>query len=138
MTRLLRALSLASLALTAACATMEQHDYSAYREHMPRSILVLPPLNESVDVNASYVWLSTITNPVAERGYYVFPVAVVDAFMKDNGMPGPDEMHGVSLEKLRAVPIPPELRARMAPYAVEVSDLGAPGATPAPAGDLSI
>lgn len=103
MTRILRALPLASLALTAACATMEQHDYSAYREHMPRSILVLPPLNESVDVNASYVWLSTITNPVAERGYYVFPVAVVDAFMKDNGMPGPDEMHGVSLEKLREV-----------------------------------
>jgi hypothetical protein len=54
-------------------------------------------------VNASYVWLSTITHPIAERGYYVFPVAVVDAFMKDNGMPGPDEMHAVSLEKLREV-----------------------------------
>jgi hypothetical protein len=70
---------------------------------MPRSILVLPPLNESVDVNASYIWLSTITMPVAERGYYVFPVAVVDAFMKDNGLPGPDEMHSVSLQKLREV-----------------------------------
>jgi len=101
--RIARLLGLAPVLLTAACATMEPHDYTAYREHMPRSILVLPPLNESVDVNASYVWLSTITMPVAERGYYVFPVAVVDAFMKDNGLPGPDEMHSVSLQKLREV-----------------------------------
>jgi hypothetical protein len=64
---------------------------------------VLPPLNESVDVNASYVWLSTVTMPIAERGYYVFPVAVVDAFMKDNGLPGPDEMHSVPIQKLRDV-----------------------------------
>jgi hypothetical protein len=96
-------LTLVPLALLSACATIQPYDYSAYREHMPRSILVLPPLNESVDVNASYVWLSTITMPVAERGYYVFPVAVVDAFMKDNGLPGPDEMHSVSPQKLREV-----------------------------------
>jgi len=96
-------LAFVALTLLSACATMQPYDYSAYREHMPRSILVLPPLNESVDVNASYVWLSTITMPVAERGYYVFPVAVVDAFMKDNGLPGPDEMHSVSLQKLREV-----------------------------------
>jgi len=98
-----RVLGLIPIAFVTACATMEPHDYTAYREHMPRSILVLPPLNESVDVNASYVWLSTITMPVAERGYYVFPVALVDAFMKDNGLPGPDEMHAVSLQKLREV-----------------------------------
>ena len=103
MSPLARLLALAPLVLTAACATIEPYDYSAYREHMPRSILVLPPINESVDVNASYVWLSTISMPVAERGYYVFPVAVVDAFMKDNGLPGPDEMHSVSLQKLREV-----------------------------------
>jgi hypothetical protein len=103
MMRLARLSALFPLALATACATMEPHDYTAYREHMPRSILVLPPLNESVDVNAPYVWLSTITMPVAERGYYVFPVAVVDAFMKDNGLPGPDEMHSVSLQKLREV-----------------------------------
>lgn len=103
MKRPLRLLSISPLAFAAACATMQPYDYSAYRAHMPRSILVLPPLNESVDVNASYVWLSTITMPVAERGYYVFPVAVVDAFMKDNGLPNPEEMHAVPLQKLREV-----------------------------------
>lgn len=102
-TRIPRLAAIAPLVLASACATIESYDYTAYREHMPRSILVLPPLNESIEVNASYVWLSTISMPLGEAGYYVFPVAVVDAFMKDNGLPGPDEMHSVSLQKLREV-----------------------------------
>jgi hypothetical protein len=70
---------------------------------MPKSVLVLPPLNQSVEVNAPYVYLSTITRPLAECGYYVFPVAVVDALMKENGLPTPAEMHSVSLKKIREV-----------------------------------
>ena len=80
--------------------TEPPYDYSTYREHMPRSILVLPPLNESVEVGAPYSYLTTVTKPVAERGYYIFPVSVVDAYMKDNGLPTAGEMHGVSLNKI--------------------------------------
>jgi hypothetical protein len=79
------------------------YDYTAYRQHMPKSILVLPPLNEATDVDAPYVLLSTVSRPVGESGYYVFPVAVVDAFMKENGLPTPGEMHQVSLGKLGEV-----------------------------------
>lgn len=88
-------------ALFTGCATVEPYDYSLLNESKPRSILVLPPLNESVDVNASYIFLSTISKPLAEKGYYVLPVAVIDAFLKENGLPGPEEMHQVPLEKLR-------------------------------------
>lgn len=88
--------------LSGACAATK-HDYSAYRQHLPRSILVLPPLNNSTDVNASYVYLSTVSQPLADCGYYVFPVAMVDGFMKENGLPGPGEMHAVPLDKLRDV-----------------------------------
>jgi hypothetical protein len=70
---------------------------------MPRSILVLPPLNESTNVNAPYVYLSTVSRPLAECGYYVFPVAVIDVFMKDNGLPTSEEMHSVSLNKIKQV-----------------------------------
>ena len=38
--------------------------------------------------------------PLAERGYYVFPVAVLDQLMKDNGLPTAGEMHAVSPAKL--------------------------------------
>lgn len=91
---------LAALALLAGCATTKPYDYSAYQSHPPQSILVLPPINQSVDVNAPYIYLSTISVPLAEHGYYVFPVAVVDSFMKDNGVAEPAEMQQVPLAKL--------------------------------------
>lgn len=40
---------------------------------------------------------------LAERGYYVFPVAVVDQFLKENGLPGADEMHQVPLDKVTEI-----------------------------------
>ncbi len=86
-----------------ACATVQQQDYSNFRDHRPRSILVLPPLNESLEVDASYIYLSTISRPLAECGYYVFPVAVIDAFLKENGLPTPGEMHNIPLDKIHNI-----------------------------------
>ena len=54
-------------------------------------------------VEATWGYLSTVTRPLAERGYYVFPVAVVDQFLKDNGLPTAGEMHQVPLEKAREI-----------------------------------
>ena len=79
------------------------YDYTAFQQSPPRSILILPPINESVAVEATYSYLSTVTRPVAELGYYVFPVAVVDQLMKENGMPDAAEMHQVSLDKVREI-----------------------------------
>lgn len=90
-----------STALLNACVTTPSEDlYIKFREHMPRSILVFPPVNESVDVIASYSWLTTATRPIAERGYYVYPVAIVDEFMKENGLPNPEDMHTAPLDKI--------------------------------------
>lgn len=82
------------------CTSSQRFDYGPYLSHMPTSILVLPPLNESPEPKAPYAFLSTITEPLAERGYYVFPVAVVDQMMKENGLPTAGEMHQVSHQKL--------------------------------------
>ncbi len=86
-----------------ACQAAPKFDYSTYLEHQPRSILVLPPLDETLEVNASYGSLSTLTRPLVERGFYVFPVALVDAVLRQNGLPTPGEMHQVPLSKLREV-----------------------------------
>jgi len=80
-----------------------ERDYSLYKENMPRSILVLPPTSDSVEVNAPYSYLTTVTKPLAEKGYYVFPVALVDVMMKENGLPLPEDMHTVTLDKLGEV-----------------------------------
>ena len=81
------------------CETTKPYDYTNFRAHPPRSILVLPPLNESTAVEGTYSYLSTVTRPLAELGYYVFPVDVVDQFLKQNGMPTAGEMHQVPLAK---------------------------------------
>lgn len=88
----------AALALTAllgGCQTPKPYDYTNFREYPPRSILVIPPLNESTTLEGTYSYLSTVSRPLAERGYYVFPVAVVDQFLKDNGLPTAGEMNQV-------------------------------------------
>lgn len=90
--------------ILSACTTIPREDpYVLYRELMPRSILVFPPINESVDVNAPYSWVTTASMPIAEQGYYVFPVAVIDEFMKDNGLPNPEDMHAAPLEKISEI-----------------------------------
>lgn len=93
---------LLSLFLTG-CVTVPPKDYTEFRKSNPRSILVLPPLNESTDVGASYSLLTTTTRPLAELGYYVMPVAVVDQFLKENGMTLPGEMHQAPMNKLHEV-----------------------------------
>jgi hypothetical protein len=79
------------------------YDYTNFRAHPPRSILVLPPLNESTAVEGTYGYLSTVTMPLAEMGYYVYPVVVVDQFMKENGLPTAGEMHQAPLDKIRDI-----------------------------------
>lgn len=100
--RALRALVVLLPLLSAACASTP-HDYGAFLDHMPRSILVLPPLDETPEVDASHGWLATITRPLAEQGYYVFPVALVQRMLIENGLPTPYEMHQVPLDKLEQV-----------------------------------
>lgn len=85
------------------CATTPPNDYTNLRANPPRSILVLPPINETTEIKATYGVLTASTRPLAELGYYVFPVAVVDLYMKENGLALPDEMHAVPLDRLREV-----------------------------------
>jgi hypothetical protein len=97
-------LGLCGLALTmmlAGCVT--PYDYTNFRAHPPRSILVLTPLNESTAVEGTYGYFSTVTMPLAEMGYYVYPVVLVDQFMKENGLPTAGEMHQAPLDKIRDI-----------------------------------
>lgn len=97
-------LGIATLAfLVTGCATPEPRDYSAYKKSNPRSILVLPPINETSDVKATYGLLSQTTFPVAESGYYVLPVTLVDETFKENGLSTPNDIHAVAPQKLQEI-----------------------------------
>lgn len=89
--------------LLAGCANRQPYDYSAFKEARPSSILVLPPLNSSPDINATYSMLAQTTAPLAESGYYVFPVTLVDETFKQNGLSSPADIHAIPIGKLREI-----------------------------------
>ncbi|WP_043461451.1 DUF799 domain-containing protein [Azohydromonas australica] len=93
----------AVVALLGACATQQPYDYVAFKQSRPASLLVLPPVSTATDLKASPAVMSQVTLPLAEAGYYVLPVTLVDETFKQNGLTVPDEIHGVAPEKLREI-----------------------------------
>jgi hypothetical protein len=76
-----------AVATTLGCATTAPtRDYTKLLAADPRSILIVPAASKSVDVDAPAYFLSTIPIPVAERGYYVFPVNMVKRVLEDDGL----------------------------------------------------
>ncbi|POA57291.1 MULTISPECIES: DUF799 domain-containing protein [unclassified Pseudomonas] len=96
-------LGLLAVSLLVGCAAPKTVDYAAYKQARPKSILVLPPLNESPDVKATYSMLSQVTLPLAEAGYYVMPIAVVDETFRHNGLTNPADIHGLPPTKLNEI-----------------------------------
>lgn len=76
------------------CATQQKPvDLSRFVEASPRSILVVPVVNNSLDVDASNYVLSTLSVPLAEHGYYVFPVNTVKVILEEEGFYEPNRIH---------------------------------------------
>lgn len=97
------ALVVVSILIFSGCVNVPNYDYTALKAANPASILVLPPKNSSPDVNATPSVLSQLTFPLAETGYYVIPVALMDAAFKENGVTTADDAQAISIEKLRAI-----------------------------------
>lgn len=105
LSRFFRMGACSALLLTlAACATPTQApDYTAFRSAKPRSILILPPVNHTHDVNASNGLVAQMTQPLAEGGYYVVPVTVEMETFRQNGLDTPDDIAQVSAPKLQSI-----------------------------------
>jgi hypothetical protein len=97
------ALVLGALALTGCATQKAPFDYTAFKESRPRSILVLPPLNNTPEVRATYSMLAQVTNPLSESGYYVIPVSLMDETFRENGIQQPSDAHTLSSAKLREI-----------------------------------
>lgn len=96
-------LALALALLFSGCATRTPYDYAAFKQSRPASMLVLPPLNDSADVKGTSGVMATATTPLAEAGYYVLPVSMVDETFRQNGLTTPHDIHEVSAAKLREI-----------------------------------
>ena len=92
-----------SLALIGGRAAPKTIDYAAFKQSRPKSILVLPPINESPEVQASYSLVSQVTYPLAEAGYYVLPIALVDETFRQNGLTTANDIQAVAPAKLQQI-----------------------------------
>ncbi len=94
----------AACAFLAGCqATAPKRDVAAFEAANPRSIVVVPVVNQSVDVDAPNYVLSTLPVPIAEKGYYVFPVNTTKMVLEQEGF----------YEAERILEQPPEAIAKM-------------------------
>lgn len=93
-------LLLALFALSGCVQQPVKQDMSAFTAAAPRSILVVPTVNKSLDVDAPNYVLSTLPVPLAEKGYYVFPVNTTKYVLEQEGMYEADRIHNEPTESL--------------------------------------
>ncbi len=94
----------AVLGLLTGCAadptSMKKKGYTEIRSESIRSILVVPVVNNTVAVNAPDYLLSTVAVPLAEHGYYVFPVNLVKRVMEEEGLSDANLVHSADPTRL--------------------------------------
>jgi hypothetical protein len=91
-----------SLLVLSGCASRPQpYDYAEFSKARPVTLLVLPPLNDSPDVKATAAVWSNAALPLAESGYYVLPVTLVDETLRQNGVDSPTAAQSIAFDKLR-------------------------------------
>jgi len=90
----------ACLGVTGCVTAPAPYNYAAFRQEAPHSILVVPALNNTANVTAPDWFLSTISQPFAERGYYVFPANMVRGVLNENGLSDAGLVHSVDARRL--------------------------------------
>jgi len=85
------------------CAHQDMNKQDKFLSAAPRSILVVPVVNNSVEVTSADYMLSTISIPLAERGYYVFPINLVKRVLEDDGLADSSLVHAASASKLASL-----------------------------------
>lgn len=81
------------IALAGCVAPPVKKDLIAFNIAAPRSILVVPAINKSLDVDAPNYLLSTLTIPLAEKGFYVFPVNTAKIVLEQEGFYEGEQIH---------------------------------------------
>lgn len=84
---------LMAVLVTGCASTAPKADLSAFEAAKPRSILVVPAVNKSLDVDAPNYLLTTLTVPLAEKGFYVFPVHTARTVLEQEGFYEGEAIH---------------------------------------------
>ncbi|HPF45490.1 MAG: DUF799 family lipoprotein [Alphaproteobacteria bacterium] len=93
--------ALFSAIILSACATApESKDFTTFISADPHSILIVPVINHSEEVEAADLFLTTLPVPLSEKGYYVFPTNMVKKIMEEDGLGDPLLVHSADTTRL--------------------------------------
>jgi hypothetical protein len=73
------------------------------KESQIKSILILPTTNSSMNSSVDEVYRYTISEVVAQKGYYLFPIHLVDGFFKSENLTDANSIRYISLDRLKEV-----------------------------------
>lgn len=96
----LLAISLLATACGPQMATKSQMFPLMYEED-PLSILVLPPMNETTAADAKEYYSTTIQEPLAFTGHYVFPYEITSEILKMEGIYDTELLRDMPVAKFR-------------------------------------
>jgi len=96
----LLALLVLTLIISGCATTGDPNRLNAFHDAQPKSILVVPPVNDVTDVQATTSVLATLPYFLGEKGFYVFPVNTVKTMLEFEGYYEPAEVHAAPPEQL--------------------------------------
>ncbi|ROQ19795.1 hypothetical protein EDC38_0383 [Marinimicrobium koreense] len=102
MNKWIQAMAALMLLSVVGCATVERDEnrLDDFHAAQPKSLLVVPVVNNSTDVQAPTSVLATLPFRLGEKGYYVYPVNTVKTLLEFEGYYEPAEVHAQPPEQL--------------------------------------
>jgi len=79
----------------------KQEAYPKMYEEKPLSIVILPPINMSTAADAKEYYSTTIAEPFAESGFYIYPIEVVADIFKYEGIYDSGNIENISPAKFK-------------------------------------
>lgn len=89
--------------LAGCAANIPSKDYTEFYANNPRSVLIVPVINHSNEVDAANLFLATLPTPLAERGYYVFPVNLTKSILETDGLSDSQLVHSAPTPRLASL-----------------------------------
>ena len=91
---------LSAIVLSACATAPDPKDFTTFISADPHSILIVPVINHSEEVEAADLFLTTLAVPLSEKGYYVFPTNMVKKVMEEDGLGDPLLVHSADTTRL--------------------------------------
>jgi len=95
--------SVLALFFLSGCATRamvtKADEFPGMYSEKPRSLLIMPPMNESTAADAKDYYATTIEIPLAFHGYYVFPYELTADVLKQQGIYDSELLYTMPLNK---------------------------------------